>query len=78
MKLLLILFLPFITLPAQAITWKEFWEPFTYERPYYRTWGYVPMCRKRIFHEEYVPPNPWRSGYVNRWTETVRVPCDNY
>lgn len=76
MKLLPILLLPFFSLPAQAITWEQFWEPFTYERPYYRE--YIRMCRERVFHEEYVPGNRWRSGYVRRWTESVRVPCDNY
>ncbi len=79
MKLLPILFLPFFALPAQAITWDQFWAPFTYDRPYYyRTYDYIPMCRERIVHEEYVPATRWRSGYVRRWTEVVRVPCDNY
>jgi hypothetical protein len=78
MKLLPILLLPFLALPAQAITWEEFWAPFTYDRPYYRGYNYIPMCRERIVHEEYIPPNRWRSGYVRRWSEVVRVPCDNY
>ncbi len=76
MKLLPILFLPFISLPTQAITWDQFWAPFTYDRSYYRE--YIPICRERIVHEEYVPGNRWRSGYVRRWTEVVRVPCDPY
>lgn len=78
MKLLPILFLPFLSLPAQAITWEQFWAPFTYDRVYYRTYDYIPMCRESIVHEEYIPATRWRSGYVRRWTEIVRVPCDNY
>ena len=76
MKLIPIFLLALLPIPAQAITWKEFWEPFTYERPYYR--DYTPMCRERVIHEEYVPGNRWRSGYVRRWTEVVRVPCYDY
>jgi hypothetical protein len=77
-KFLFLLPLTFISLPAQAITWKEFWEPFTYERPsYYRE--YVPMCNRRIWREEYVPGDYYRSGYVRRWSEWIRVPCyDTY
>ena len=76
MKLLPILFLAVLPIPAQAITWGEFWAPFTYDRPYYRE--YVPMCRERIVREEYIPPTYWRSGYIRRWTEVVRVPCEIY
>lgn len=57
--------------PALAITWKEFWEPFTY-----RSQQYVLQCSKRIYQEEYIPGNRWRSGYVRRWYEWIRVPCD--
>jgi hypothetical protein len=78
MKLLPIFFLTFLPIPAQAITWKEFWEPFVYERPYYNYREYISICREHIVHEEYIPGNRWRSGYVRRWTEVVRVPCDPY
>ena len=77
MKFLPILFLTLLPIPAQAITWKEFWEPFTYERPqYYR--NYVPLCRERVYYEEYVPGNRWRPGYVRTWSEIITVPCDPY
>ena len=75
MKLLPFFLLPFLSLPAQAITWEEFWKPFSYDRPYYAPRYYEPLCRKRIYHEEYVPGNRWRSGYVRTWSEIVRVPC---
>jgi len=83
---LLLLGALFLPLPAHAITWKEFWEPFTepvyvypepprvYRRP-------VDYCRVRVVREEYVPGyyiNRWnyRDGYVRRWYETEFVPCD--
>jgi hypothetical protein len=75
MKYLPLLFLTFLPVSAEAITWKEFWEPFTYEHPVYER-RYIPMCDRRVYHEEYVPGNYWRPGYVRRWTEIVRVPCD--
>jgi hypothetical protein len=76
-KLLLLLPLTFIPLPAQAITWGEFWAPFTYDRPYYQPYYQrpVPMCNRRVYREEYVPGDYWRPGYVRRWTEWVSVPC---
>ena len=72
MKYLLLL-LPFVTLPASAITWKEFWEPFE-PRVYYRE----PICTEVVYREEYVPGNRWRPGYVRHWQERVRVPCSIY
>lgn len=75
MKLLPLFFLPFLSLPAQAITWGEFWEPFTYDRPYYAPRYYEPMCRKRVYREQYYPPTRWEPGYIRRWTEVIRVPC---
>ena len=78
MKVLTALALVFLATPAQAITWKEFWEPFEsdhhhhhhYERPRRQV-----TCTKRIYHEEYVPGSEWSPGYVRNWTEVVRVPC---
>jgi len=76
MKIFLLLIpFSFLPMPATAITWKEFWEPFKYERPpYYRR--YIPMCSQRIIHEEYIPGDRWRSGYVKRWSEVITVPCN--
>jgi len=77
MKLLPFLLLPFLSLPAQAITWKEFWEPFRTEHVYHYHRPYIPMCNVRVHHEEYVPGNRYRSGYVRTWTEWKRVPCED-
>ena len=72
MRFLPFLLLPLLPMSAQAITWKEFWQPFRYERPYvYRT----ALCDRHIYREEYVEGDHWRRGYVRRWTEVVRVPC---
>ena len=75
MKFLPLLFLTLLPIPVQAITWKEFWEPFRYERPYYRNYRF---CTERVYYEEYVPGNRWRPGYVRTWSELVTVPCDSY
>ena len=75
MKFLPLLFLTLLPIPVQAITWKEFWEPFRYERPYYRNYR---VCTERVYYEEYVPGNRWRPGYVRTWSELVTVPCDSY
>jgi hypothetical protein len=78
MKLLPIFFLTFLPIPAQAITWDQFWAPFAYDRPYIYERRYTPLCNRRVYYEDYVPGNYWRSGYVRRWSEIVRVPCDEY
>jgi len=66
--------------PAQAITWKEFWEPFRGDhhhyyrpRPHYR--GESEICTKEVYKEEYVPGDIYRPGYVRRWRDSFRVPC---
>jgi len=73
--------------PAQALTWKEFWEPFTYERHYYYPAPpppppiyYEPLCTRKVVRREYVQGywiNQWnyREGYWRQWTERERVPC---
>jgi hypothetical protein len=78
MKFLPLLFLSFIPVSAEAITWKEFWQPFRYERSYYPYYqrNYVPLCNQQVYREEYVPPTYWSPGYTRRWTEVVRVPCN--
>ena len=75
MKFLPLLLLTVLPVSAEAITWREFWEPFEYQRPVYER-RYIPMCDRRVYREEYVPGNYWRPGYVRRWTEWERVPCD--
>ena len=72
MKYLLLL-LPFVSIPASAITGGEFWEPFE-PRVYYRE----PICTEVVYREEYVPGNSWNPGYVRTWRERVRVPCSIY
>ena len=72
--------------PAQAITWKEFWEPFNngsshyHYRPSYPRYYWGPyddeICKKTTYREEYIPGNIHRPGYVQRHRETYRVPCD--
>jgi len=73
-KLLLLLPLTFLPLPVSAITWEQFWSPFTYDGPRY----HVLMCDKKVYHEEYIPGNYRRRGYVRYWTEVRRVPCYDY
>jgi hypothetical protein len=74
--LLLTLTLLTISTPAQAITWKEFWEPFGRDEHHHHHYReYSPMCHERIVREEYVPGGRWRSGYVRRWVEWVYIPC---
>lgn len=74
--LLLTLTLLTISTPAQAITWKEFWEPFGRDEHHHHHYReYSPMCHERIVREEYVPGDRWRSGYVRRWVEWVYIPC---
>jgi hypothetical protein len=74
--LLLTLTLLTISTPAQAITWREFWEPFGRDEHHHHHYReYSPMCHERIVREEYVPGGRWRSGYVRRWVEWVYIPC---
>jgi hypothetical protein len=75
MKFLPLLCLTFLPISAEAITWKEFWDPFTHKHVRYER-AYVPMCNRTVYREQYVPGNYWRSGYMRRWTEVVRVPCN--
>jgi len=77
MKYLLLL-LPFVSFPASAITWNQFWRPFEngayYRSPVY----YAPVCTEVFYREEYIPGNNWRPGHVRTWRERVRVPCYDY
>jgi hypothetical protein len=76
MKKLLLLSPIFLPIPAQAITWGEFWEPFKTERVYIYE---RPMCNRRVYREQYIPGDRWNPGYVRSWYEWVRVPCySNY
>jgi hypothetical protein len=79
-RLLAALFVISLPSSAQAITWGEFWDPFTgdnHHHHYRHEYHYSPRryCDRKIYHEEYVPGNRWRPGYVRTWSEWVRVPC---
>lgn len=78
-KLLLLLPLVLCPVPARALTWHQFWEPFTYKPYYYYNPPpvyYPPVCTRRIDHAEYVPGNLWNPGYYRTWSEWIKVPCD--
>ena len=66
-----------ISTPAQAITWGEFWEPFTGERSGYRPryGGESEYCTKYTYREEYIPGDIDRPGYVRRYRRSYRVRC---
>lgn len=76
MKFLLLLPLTLLSLPAQAITWREFWEPFQTEVYIYERPSPPPMCRRRVYREQYIPGNQWNPGYVRRWYDVVNQPCN--
>ena len=86
MKLLPLLLLPFLATPARAITWEEFWGPFSSDHHHHHHSYYheESMCKRRLYNEEYVPGYYTRNGhrvggYVRRWYEWVSVPCrSNY
>ena len=76
--LLLTLSLLLVPASAEAITWKEFWEPFGRDEQHHHHHHYrehTPMCSERIVREEYVPGNYCRSGYVRKWVDWVYIPC---
>jgi hypothetical protein len=76
----LIFVMTFMAIPANAITWNQFWRPFE-NGAYYRSPVYYaprPVCTRVIYREEYIPGNEWRHGYVRTWTERVHVPCGYY
>ena len=74
---LLPLLLLLVPLPADAITWNQFWRPFNngnyyYHRPYYYQQR---LCNRTIHREEYIPGTYYQPGYIRRWTEVKTVPC---
>ena len=82
MKLLPFILLPFLTTPANALTREQFWAPFDghHYHHHHRDYYEEPMCRRRLYNEEYVPGYYTRNGhrvggYVRRWYEWVSVPC---
>ena len=57
MKLLPFILLPFLATPASALTWEQFWAPFDghHYHHHHRDYYEEPMCRRRLYNEEYVP-----------------------
>ena len=73
MKLLLTaVLLALSPVPANAITWNEFWRPFTHNE-HHKHHHNQSYCTTTVRREQYVPGNRWRSGYIRVWYE--RVPC---
>ena len=68
--------------PANALTWDQLWAPFDghHYQHHHHDYYEEPMCRRRLYNEEYVPGYYTRNGhrvggYVRRWYEWVSVPC---
>lgn len=77
MKLLILISMIFISTPSKAITWNEFWRPFTHNGgSYYNNYNtYNNYCYRTIYREQYIPGNRWSPGHVRSWRERVRVSC---
>lgn len=74
MKLLALPLILLAAAPAQALTWKEFWEPFDGgHHHHYRR--YPALCEVVVEYEQWVPGNRWRPGYLRRWSEIEYRPC---
>ena len=62
--------------PANALTWKEFWEPFQddhhhyhYDYGHHHHYHRPRRCEVVVHREMWVPGNYYRSGYMRRWSE---------
>lgn len=75
MKLLPFLLILFSVTPAQAITWREFWEPFRGNTYYSYPVRRYEICRREVYREQYVPGDRWNPGYVRRWVEVREELC---
>lgn len=70
---------------AKAITWEQLVEwaetPTHYHHHHHYYGGQTRRwCNEIRYHEEYVPGRHdyhggWMPGYVNKWQESVRIPC---
>lgn len=82
MKLLPLLLTFFIPLPSQAMTWNDLMNSYQNRTPYvqpqriYDRSGFVALCNLRVLREEYIPASGSTPGYVKRWEEFVKVPCN--
>jgi|SaaInlV_120m_DNA_3_1039746.scaffolds.fasta_scaffold00536_2 hypothetical protein len=82
MKLLALVPLLLMTAaPANALTWKEFWEPFDghghgrYTEQHYHHYYERPKRRRVCTEEVYREVRNRRGHFVEYYYETVRVPC---
>ena len=63
-------------MPAEALTWNEFWEPFV-EHVSHNSGirNKTEYCYKVVKYEEYVPGNEFSSGYVRHRSEKYTIHC---
>ena len=63
-------------IPAEALTWNEFWEPFV-EHVSHNSGirNKTEYCYKVVKYEEYVPGNEFSSGYVRHRSEKHTIHC---
>lgn len=74
--------------PAQAITWKEFWEPFKDGHHHHHVHREVHhyhhpaprrrRCRYKVRRERYIPGDYYHEGYTTWETEIVWRACGSY
>lgn len=82
MKFLPLLFVILMPLPSQALTWGDLLNSYKNRTPYmqpqrvYDRGRFVALCNLRVLREEYIPANGSTPGYVKRWEEFVKVPCN--
>ena len=77
MRLIVVLVMMLNVPSANALTWREFWEPFTEHSHTYhpRIRNKVVTCYKHIRYEEYIAGNSHSSGYVRHHHEKYKIPC---
>ena len=63
--------------PAQAVTWKEFWEPFKSDHHHHVEHHHHHYRPRRAMceHREYREVRDSRGRFVDYYYETVREPC---
>ncbi len=76
MRIIFTTFVLFFSVPLQALTWSEFWEPFVeHSHNYSRIRNRTQTCYQIIRWEEYVPGNEWTRGYVRSRSEKHTIHC---
>jgi hypothetical protein len=74
MKLLALPLMLLMATPANAITWREFWEPFEVEHHHHHRPRRRQVCTEEVYREV----RNRRGHFVEYYYETVRVPCYRY